>query len=108
MFSWLNTQVTPQGFGPRITSEFGDGFVFDLANPLAGQAETVADIFQAHGMIHPDAKEETDDFLLPLGERFQGPVNIYLQGFIVLNINFSPVSIRIFHHIDEGIVLPFG
>ena len=40
------TQVRFQQFAAGSCPEFVDGFVLDLANPLPGEAELVADVFQ--------------------------------------------------------------
>ena len=103
----LNSQITPQHFRARIAAQFGNGLVLDLSHPFPGQVESFADIFQAHGMINSDPKKETDDFLLPLCQRFQDAVNFLFQRFLVFDIRIRQLGIRIFQHIDQGIVLPF-
>jgi hypothetical protein len=67
----LSTQIKLKVLRPVRTAQLRDGFVFDLAHAFTGEVETLADIFEAEGMVYADAEEITDHFFLPLGKGFE-------------------------------------
>src|SRR5258707_4603058 len=52
-------------------AEFRQGFVLDLADALAGEADALADFFQRHRVFAFKAVAELEDFRGPLVDVFQ-------------------------------------
>src|SRR4051794_434081 len=49
-------------------AEFGEGLRFDLADPLAGDAELLADLLQRLRLTAVEPEAQADDLLLALGQ----------------------------------------
>src|SRR6185437_712855 len=82
----LDPKIAPQHLGTGIRPKLRNRLILDLPDALPRQIEPLPDILQRHRMVDPDPKEKADHLLLPLRQRPQGPVDLLLQRFFMLDI----------------------
>ena len=71
VYEQSGAKVTPQHGTPVGGAQLGDCLVFDLPNSFPCEVKPFADIFQAHGMIYPDAKEKAYHVFLSFSKSSQ-------------------------------------
>src|SRR5262245_44659705 len=62
--------------------EFADGLGLDLPDPLAGDLEDAADLFEGVGVPVAEAVAELDDFPLAVSQRLEDRLDLVLQHLI--------------------------
>src|SRR5271155_4253492 len=90
LVSWARSdgqKVTGAGVGGGM-AQFRHRPGLDLADPLAGQVEVFADLFERPGLTPVEAEAQPEDLSLPLVERREQPADLlgqqghrgYLEG----------------------------
>ncbi len=73
--------------------EFGEGVLFELADPFAADAELGADLLVGGRLVSAHAEAEGEDLLVPVREGAEGDGDFSIQGFL-LDSNSGGLFVR--------------
>src|SRR5947209_7252729 len=76
-----SARVRAEPVGPLAVAELGHHLALDLANPLAGQAEQLADLIERAGLSVVEPEAQPDHLMLPLVERGEHAADVGVQQF---------------------------
>src|ERR1700722_6211601 len=77
--SWSSAGVGPQSVRPVTVAELHHNLALDLANPLAGQAEQLADLVKRAGLSIVEPEAQPDHLMLALVEGGQHRADVGVQ-----------------------------
>src|SRR2546430_17148823 len=74
-----SARVGAKAFGALALTQLGHDLPLDLPDPLAGQAEALADLVERPRLAVVEAVAQPDHRLLPVVQRGQHPAHVVLQ-----------------------------